>query len=178
MRVLALLIGLVGCAEPGEPAWAVDLPWVEPSGDAEVHVLHTWNLYDAHWEDGRSPRRFVCAVVVEAWATMDDRCEACERGWSVTERSVRETDCASSVDVERFDVVEGLGLGPPVPELGADPRGGSMAGWVDHGDGFALHGWAYPARLDDAPDEVVTTGWDGERAFAFDPIAAWHLEAP
>lgn len=65
--------------------------------------------------------------------------------------------------------------GAPDAELGQDPHGDSSAGWVDYGEGWTLHGWAYPSIQDHSNETLTSTSWDGTQAFTWWPSWVWDL---
>ena len=175
---LSACLLLVACGGPDTARWAVDQVFLEPTDDGVRGVL-TWDVYADPWERSQEPRHHVCGVIVpfEASARVPDAdCSGCTEAWTLT-GVVQETDCVGLESDPRWTALQGIALGD-LPATIADgaPYDATRGGWVDYGEGWEPHGWAWAERLDQGAE--LDSTWDGVEAFRFEPAWAWDLAAP
>lgn len=165
---------LVACAPepPSAPAWAYDPIWLEPAAAEGVHGFQTWELFGAGWEKRYDDRYYVCAVVVEVTG-VPAACDvdACTEAWSVTVAPA-DTDCDPELALDPlFSSLLGVALGGPAPDESAPWPGQTTVGWADYGNGWEVHGDAYPEVLDAGGS--ASGAWDGVEPFLFVPASAF-----
>lgn len=168
-----MIVLLAACAPDLTPAWAWDPIWLEPS-EAGVHGFQTWQLYGPKWAEDPDEKFYACAVVVEldGAATACDAEEGCEHAWDVT-GALLETDCPDPAlaDDPLFVSLARLALGGPATGEDVPFPGATSVGWADYGNGWEVHGDAYPAALEHGGTEA--TAWDGVAPFQLVPAAAF-----
>lgn len=135
----------MGCVQDGA-SWAFDPIWLEADGD-DVIGFQTWNLYREGWKKRQHDKFYVCAVVV-ALEGAPTPCDDCTEAWRVEAARV-ETDCTGAWSADPlFTSIVRVGYGPATSSEAPPHAGASDEGRVDYGDGWEVHGWAYPAGLD------------------------------
>lgn len=176
-----LLAALLACgSNDTTPAFAMDLVWLEPSGETDVYGFQTWELFSAAWNKKYSDKHYVCSIVVELNGEPDtsgEICRDCDVAWQVT-AELLETDCADGVaDDPDFFTLSRVGLGPVPDDLVADDpwTGQSHGAFADYGGGdWVPYGWGYPESLDNR-GSADSTDWDGAQAFQLWPAYVWSL---
>lgn len=177
MRSLLLgVLAATACTPTlGEPVWALDPIYVEPTADG-IYGLQSWELFDERWADSYAARYYVCGVVVALEGTPvtpPEGCQGCEAAWEVTTRFV-ESDCEATVAADpAFLDIRGIGVGaPPADAPLEDPHPGASRGaWADYGDGYDSYGWAYAEALDHGGTDAT---WDAA-PWSFVPVWVWQL---
>jgi hypothetical protein len=174
---MPLLIALAACTPDLTPAWAFDPIWIEPmTGDA-VHGFQTWEIYGPKWPSSYSDRHYVCSVVVEIEGAPIpcDAEEGCTWAWDITAALV-ESDCADAELAEDglFVSLDRLALGGPSTSEDAPWPQHTSVGWADYGNGWEVHGSAYPEALD-LGAQVESGEWDGVQPFLLVPESAFSL---
>jgi hypothetical protein len=166
---------LVGCRPDLTPTYAYDPIWLEPGEDGAVHGFETWQIYGPDWPDRYAEKHYVCSVLVELTGlpTECDADEDCTIAWETT-GEVRETDCEGDLAKgELFLALRRVGLGGPAPGEVPWPDLTSV-GWADYGNGWEIHGDAYPAALDDG-EQAEGREWNEEQPFLFVPAQSFPL---
>ncbi|MEQ1570196.1 MAG: hypothetical protein ABMA64_31470 [Myxococcota bacterium] len=167
---------LVGCAPDLTPAWAYDPIWLEPSGDG-VHGFQSWEVFGPKWPASYNDRHYVCAVVVEldGVPTECDAEPACAVAWEVTP-TLAQSDCgeAGLGDDPLFASLGKLALGGAATGEEIGWPGKTSVGWADYGNGWEIHGEAYPEVLD-LGGAADSGEWDGVEPFLFVPQSAFPV---
>lgn len=170
-----LLPVLAACTPDLTPSWTWDPIWLEGTGPDTVHGFQTWEVFGPTWPRRQRDRFYVCAVVAELDGEVSD-CDApdCTIAWDVTPSFV-ETDCPDPALAENplFGALGrlalgGLAMGDDVPWPGQ-----TTTSYADYGDGWAVHGTAYPEAYDWGGAGDPT--WTGDAPFLFTPSAAFPL---
>lgn len=166
-----LPLWIFGCSADLTPTWAFDPVWIEPAPNERVHGFQTWQIYGPKWPKRYDERHYVCSVVAEI-AGDPIACDAepgCTFAWAV-EAEVLETDCPdpSLADDELFTLLDRVALGLPSTAPDAAWPGLTTVGWADYGEGWEIHGDAYPEALD--LGATLSDGeWDGLQPFLMVP---------
>ncbi|HHO53419.1 MAG TPA: hypothetical protein ENK18_21750 [Deltaproteobacteria bacterium] len=150
MILLPVLL-LSGCSIDLTPTWAFDPIWLEPGPDGTAHGFQTWEMFGPDWARQNNEKFYLCVVVVELWGEPGE-CDAepdCDEAWSLT-REFLETDCIGLVpkDDPLFTSLQRIGLGSVAPGDDVLYPGFTLTGWADYGNGWEVHGEAYPDALD------------------------------
>ncbi len=173
----AVMAGSAGCAAPvGDPAWALDTTWLFPDGASDITGVQSWALFDALYVERRSPKRFVCTVLVELTGTPAEApCEGCTAWDTVAVQQGEDCPRGALARLDVFEGITGVGIGPVRRDLQDPPPHASVEGaWVRYPEtGWIGHGWAWPDGL--LEDEVSPGPWDGSRTFVLWPGEAWDL---
>jgi hypothetical protein len=153
---------LAACAPDLTPSWVFDPLWTQQDGIDGLYGFQTWEVFGPKWDRKHSDRHYVCAVVVELVGEATD-CDAepeCTHAWTL-ESTLVESDCdPTMVQDPLFVSLERVALGAPA--TGEVPYPGETAtGWADYGNGWEVHGEAYPDALDHG-ETAVGTFDDGE----------------
>ncbi|MEQ1505369.1 MAG: hypothetical protein ABMB14_24265 [Myxococcota bacterium] len=177
MKTLPLVLLSVACSRDTTPTWAFDPIWLEPAADDAVHGFQSWQLYGPKWIDNYSEKTYACAVVAE----LDGdpiACDAepgCALAWSITP-TVIETDCddPALADDPLFVSLHRLALGSPAEGKDVPWPDQTTIGYADYGNGWEVHGNAYPEALD-LGAELPTGDWDGIQPFLWVPTQSFPL---
>jgi hypothetical protein len=167
---------LAGCRPDLTPTYAYDPIWLEPAEEGGMHGFQTWQIYGPDWPDRYSDRHYVCSVLVEL-VGLPTECDAeeCAFAWQTTPE-LRETDCepTSLADGPLFLSLQRVALGGPAPGPDVPWPELTSVGWTDYGNGWEIHGDAYPAALDDGGD-ADTPEWDEQQPFLMVPAQSFPL---
>lgn len=168
---------LAGCSPDLTPSYAFDPIWIEPTAEeGGIEGFHTWQIYGPRWPKHYSERHYVCSVLVGI-SGVETECDAeeCTIGWEIT-ASVLESDCAPKSFAEDPFFVSLLRLGLGGEATGPDvPWPGSTSiGWADYGNGWEVHGDAYPDALDTEGTADDPT-WNDEQPFSMVPTQSFPL---
>ncbi|MEZ4241901.1 MAG: hypothetical protein R3F59_38280 [Myxococcota bacterium] len=177
-RPLLLLAGLTACGRPDTtPTWAYDPIWLEPAVQGEVHGFQTWELYGPKWIDNSDDRAYACAVVVELFGA-PVACDAdpgCTVAWELAESEIVSTDCDEATTADPlFGSLLRVGIGGLIAGEQVPYPGQTSTGWADYGNGWEVHGYAYPEALD-LGALIDTTDWDGVQPFQLVPSQSFEL---
>jgi hypothetical protein len=168
---------LAGCRPDLTPTYAYDPIWLEPAEEGGIHGFQTWQIYGPDWPDSYADKHYVCSVLVElvGLPTECDADEDCTFAWE-TLPEVRETDCEAPdfAQGELFLSLLRVGLGGPAAGEGVPWPDLTSVGWADYGNGWEIHGNAYPAALDDGA-KVDSREWDEQEPFLMVPAQSFPL---
>jgi hypothetical protein len=175
---MSILLLVAACTPDRTPAWAYDPLWIEPVDGDALHGFETWQLYGPSWPKHYNDKFYACSVVVELDGEPIE-CDAepgCTHAWEVV-GEVAQSDCDAGLAGDPLFLslgrvaIGGLDTGPDVAWPGQ-----TSVGWADYGNGWEVHGEAYPEGLD-LEQAVQSNAWDGEQAFLFVPASAFSLAA-
>lgn len=179
------LLLLAACRPDLTPSYAFDPIWIAPEAGADepgsIHGFQTWQVYGPDWPRRYADKHYTCSVVVELWGvpTACDADETCNFAWE-TAPEVRQTDCepAQLAERELFLSLRKVALGGEAKGtaegLAVPWPGVTSTGWADYGNGWEIHGYAYPEALD-AGLEVKSGEWDEEQPFLLVPTQSFPL---
>lgn len=177
--MLAVSWLLAACTPDTTPTWAFDPIWLEPALADAVYGFQTWELYGPKWIENTKPNTYACAVVTELEGAPIP-CDAdpgCTVAWEVT-TAVVETDCPDPAiaDGPLFLSLLRVGIGGPDGSPEAPWPGKTQVGWADYGNGWEVHGYAYPEALD-LGGTVESGEWDGIQPFLMVPTQSFPLDS-
>lgn len=166
-----------GCSTDLTPTSAFDPIWIEPAPDDTVHGFQTWQIYGPKWEKKYDDRHYVCSVVTEI-AGAPVPCDAepgCTWAWELTS-TVLESDCVDPALAEDplFESLLRVALGGPALAEDVPWPGFTSVGWVDYGNGWEIHGDAYPEALD-LGGTLPDGEWDQVQPFLLVPTKSFRL---
>jgi hypothetical protein len=103
----------------------------------------------------------------------------CAAGWEVAESSVASSDCEDEALLADplFLSLLRIGLGGPDTSPEAPWPGQTSVGWADYGNGWEVHGYAYPEGLD-LGAQLTTDAWDGVQPYLMVPTQSFALSEP
>lgn len=164
---------LCGCSGSQEPAWALDSVYLEPTDDG-VYGFQTYNLYGEGWKKQHKGKHLICATVLELEGAETEPCADCDVAFAL-HSEVLESDCSGSPLPDAIlNGLTAVGLGGLDPSDDVPHPGATLVGLADLGQGWEVHGWAYPDALD-AGETIEEASWDGQQAFRWLASSAWPL---